>query len=406
MLADIFSSSASLTWILGVWLLAGLGLEAVLARRQWRFLISLVLASGRDGDAAAHRKRVRYGQLRAVFGWLARLEAVLRLLIWLAVCAFWAPLAGLALFDGVLLFCGAATADHMLRQALIWLRWQAIDRRFGTSCLGAGILLKDELRRAGVHVAGAAAGGCGLLLPFLFLPASTAWPVSGLLLAMGRLAHHWARLHLIAPLFNRFRPLPAGELRDRLLAMTRRCGAHVESVFVVDQSRRSRLANAYLTGIGRNKRIVLFDTLVERLEAAELEAVMAHELGHDHCGHIRRYYALVGGLTVFAYIGSGLALSSWVPAMPPAVAILTVNFALPPLAWPVTPWLAMLRRRYEYEADAFAAEHASRTGLISALEKLLAHNLSVSSMERWYAAFYATHPPGDARLTRLRAMAQ
>lgn len=384
------------------WLGIGLLVDAMLAVRQWRYLARH--AAG-EGSAGATDMQRGYGQWRAVFGWLARAEGVLRLGVWVptgGLLALHADLATLGPAGSVVLFASFAAADRLLRQPLVWARWRFVECRFGMSRMPRAGLLRDAARHVAVDAGLAALAAPWLLWPFRLWPHPVAWMVSATLGVLGMGIMSWARPNVIAPLFNRFEPLPDGELRGRLQAMMQRCDTHLDAVLVMDHSRRSNLANAYFTGVGRSKRIVLFDTLIKRLEAVELEAVMAHELGHYRCGHLRRYYGLLGGLILLAFGVAGIGHDMLGMPAPPAVVILSLYLVLPTIAWPLAPWLAFLRRRYEYEADAFAARHASRAGLIRALEKLLAHNLNSATMDPWYAAFYATHPPGQERLARLQ----
>lgn len=387
--------------VLAVWLLAGLVLEAVLAWRQWRHLARV--EPGRE-PAATHCRRIRYGQRRALFQWLASAETVLRVAVWLG--------GGLSLLaravtpdgwlSGVVFVALFAAVDQLLGQPLRWGRWWAVERAFGTSRLDAAGMARDGLASGGLAVLLATLAAAWTLWPFGLLPAAVAWPLCGLLAIAAALAYFWARPNLIAPLFNRFTSLPAGALRERLAAMMTRSGAHLSDVRIMDGSRRSTLANAYFAGVGRSKRIVLLDTLMEQLPPAEIEAVLAHELGHFRCGHLQRYYGLLFGLILAAVSLLPALLSAAGMEAAPVVMAAALFVLLPALAWPLRPLLSALKRRYEYEADAFAARHAEPAALVSALRRLLAHNLNAPTMDRWYAAFHATHPPGDERLSRLR----
>lgn len=393
---------------LAVWLVTGLLFEAVLCLRQWRHLESRRVDAAAAGrvEHGANERQVVYGQRRALFQWLASVEAVARVLIWLAagglavlhggIAAFF-PLGGLGLF---VIFAGL---DQLLREILPWARWWFVDRACGMSKRRWPSMLADSARRLGVNVVLALLAGVWLLWPFALWPFAIAWPVSAVAVVAGAAALFWARPNLVDPLFNRFDRLPAGELRDRLDAMMQRCGTHLDEVLVVDSSRRSNLANAYFTGLGRHKRVVLFDTLIQHLSPAELEAVMAHELGHYRCGHLQRFYGSQAALLLLGYLVFGVVVALAGASAPPAMLVIGAYVLLPALAWPLRPWTSARRRRYEYEADAYAATHAERTALVSALRKLLANNLNAPTMDRWYAAVFATHPPGEHRLERLGA---
>jgi STE24 endopeptidase len=218
----------------------------------------------------------------------------------------------------------------------------------------------------------------------------------------------WAWPRLIAPLFNRFRELEAGSLREAVESLARRCGFELRGVFVMDGSRRSTHGNAYFTGFGRNKRIVFFDTLVEALTPGELAAVLAHELGHYRLRHVA--FRLVASLaTAFAGFAllAGLARTSWlqpalgVPAGSDHTLLVIFALAAPAFLWPLKPLAAWLSRRHEYAADRYAARHADPRMLAAALVKLYRDNASTLTPDPLYAAFHASHPPALARIARL-----
>jgi len=222
----------------------------------------------------------------------------------------------------------------------------------------------------------------------------------------------WAWPALIAPLFNRFSPLADETLRSRIETLLRRCGFASRGVFVVDGSRRSAHGNAYFTGVGRNKRIVFFDTLINTLEPEEIEAVLAHELGHFRLHHIRRRL-LVSAVLALA----GLALLGWLAARPwfyqglglPAAsnygALLLFMFVAPAFTFFVTPLAASWSRRDEFAADAFAAEHTPAAALMAALVKLYRDNATTLTPDPVHSRFYDSHPPALARIARLRELA-
>jgi STE24 endopeptidase len=223
----------------------------------------------------------------------------------------------------------------------------------------------------------------------------------------------WAYPVLIAPLFNRFVPLADQALKERIEALLERCGFTSRGVFVVDSSRRSSHGNAYFTGIGRHKRIVFFDTLLGTLGAPEVEAVLAHELGHFRLRHVRKRL-LVSVTAAFA----GLALLGWlarrpgfyhalgVPTPSTHAALLLFVLAVPAFTFFLTPLSSAWSRLHEFQADAFASQHASAAELASALVKLHRDNASTLTPDPVYAAFYYSHPPPLTRITKLRGQAQ
>ena len=213
----------------------------------------------------------------------------------------------------------------------------------------------------------------------------------------------------IAPLFNRFSPLEEGELRSRIEALLARCGFRAEGLFVMDGSKRSSHGNAYFTGFGTNKRIVFFDTLMERLTPAEIEAVLAHELGHFARGHIPRMLAVRFALALVL-----LAILGWLYREPafyqalhlpePHIGAALAGFALivPVFTFPFQPLSSLMARRQEFEADAFAASHASAADLVSALAKLYRDNASTLTPDPLHSLVYDSHPPAALRIDHLR----
>jgi STE24 endopeptidase len=222
----------------------------------------------------------------------------------------------------------------------------------------------------------------------------------------------WAWPAFIAPLFNRFSPLGDQSLRERIEALLTRCGFASKGVFVVDNSRRSSHGNAYFTGIGRYKRIVFFDTLLERLAHPEVEAVLAHELAHFRLKHVRKRLLLSVG-AAFA----GLALLGWLAGQPgfyhafglgtPSThaALLLFTLVVPAFMFFITPLASLWSRKHEFEADEFASRYASAGELAAALVKLHRDNASTLTPDPVYAAFYYSHPTPLARISRLRAAA-
>lgn len=218
----------------------------------------------------------------------------------------------------------------------------------------------------------------------------------------------WAWPAFIAPLFNKFSPLEDASLKDRIEALLARCGFRSSGVFVIDGSRRSAHGNAYFTGIGRHKRIVFFDTLLKQLASAEIEAVLAHELGHFRLRHVRQRL-LVSVFTMLV----GFALLGWLAGRPDFYRVLGVPmpsahaalllFALvvPVALFFTTPLGSLWSRRHEFAADRFASQHASAQELASALVKLYRDNASTLTPDPLYTAFYYSHPPALERIARL-----
>jgi STE24 endopeptidase len=219
---------------------------------------------------------------------------------------------------------------------------------------------------------------------------------------------------VIAPLFNKFEPLPDEALRTRVQALMQRCGFSAKGLFVMDGSRRSAHANAYFTGLGAAKRVVFFDTLLTKLTPGEVEAVLAHELGHFKHRHVTQRMvlmfgaslaglALLGWLSGQAWFYTGLGVDPNLMAPNDAIALLLFMLALPPFLFFLSPLAAVFSRRHEFQADAYACAQADGGALASALLKLHEDNASTLTPDPLYVRFYYSHPPAGERLAALKA---
>ena len=219
---------------------------------------------------------------------------------------------------------------------------------------------------------------------------------------------------VIAPLFNKFSPLPDASLAERVSALMTRCGFRAKGLFVMDGSKRSAHSNAYFTGLGSAKRVVFFDTLLKRLSPDEVEAVLAHELGHFKLKHVpkRMLTMFAGSLAALALLGwlaqqqwfyTGLGVTPNIGGVPnDALALLLLMFALPAFGFLVTPFAAALSRKHEFEADAYASAQANGQDLANALVKLHEDNAGTLTPDPLYARYYYSHPPAAERLAALK----
>jgi STE24 endopeptidase len=311
---------------------------------------------------------------------------------------------GVALILSVLAIMAAAGLPFSLYSTF------RIEARFGFNRASLGLFVIDRLKGLliglllGVPlIAGALAlmahGGS-----LWWLYAWAGWVGFSLLLA-------WAWPVLIAPLFNRFSPLADASLRQRIESLLARCGFTSRGVFVVDGSRRSAHGNAYFTGFGRNKRIVFFDTLLERLAGAEVEAVLAHELGHFRLRHVRQRLVLATvqsllGLLLLAYLARVPAFPAAFGVAPSAHATLLLLLLIAPaFTFFLAPLSAWWSRQHEFAADRFASEHASAAELAQALVKLYRDNATTLTPDRISSAFYDSHPPALVRIAHLQRLA-
>ena len=214
---------------------------------------------------------------------------------------------------------------------------------------------------------------------------------------------------LIAPLFNKFTPLEDAGLKRRIETLLAKCGFRAQGLYVMDNSRRSSHGNAYFTGFGAAKRIVLFDTLIARLAPAEIEAVLAHELGHFRHHHVWKRMAVLFALSLgFLGLLGYLMNQDWfyaglnVQARSTALALMLFFLVVPVFTFLLHPLASLYSRKHEYEADAYAAEHAIPTDLVHALVKLYQDNAATLTPDPLYSAFYDSHPPALLRIARLQ----
>ncbi len=286
-----------------------------------------------------------------------------------------------------------------------------IEERFGFNRMSRRIFFADRIKGA---LLGAAFG-----LPLLFV-------VLWLMNQAGSLWWLWTWIvwvvfqmlvlvlypSFIAPLFNKFEPLKDEALKNRIEALMKRCGFAAKGLFVMDGSRRSAHGNAYFTGFGAAKRIVFFDTLLARLSGNEIEAVLAHELGHFKRRHVIKrmvvtfaislaMLALLGWLSQHVWFYEGLGVRPSLTGGNSGLALVLFFLAVPVFLFFVTPLGSLSSRKHEFEADAFAATQTDAKDLVNALVKLYEDNASTLTPDPLYTAFYYSHPPASQRIDRL-----
>jgi STE24 endopeptidase len=366
-------------------------------------------------SAAEHRKAADYTIAKLRFGRMATLvDTAVTLALTLgggiaALDALWRHSALAQPWLGVAVIATVALIIQLVHQPFSLWRTFRLEARFGFNRTTGTLFLADLGKGLALAVL---LGGPLLVATLLLMERAGRWWWAwawGLWLAV-MLLMAWAWPAFIAPLFNRFSPLRDQALKARIEALLARCGFASKGVFVVDNSRRSSHGNAYFTGIGRHKRIVFFDTLLERLGHPEVEAVLAHELGHFSLKHVRKRLLLSMVTTLV-----GLAALGWlarqadfysalgVPRPSAHAALLLFVLVVPAFTFFVTPLAALWSRRHEFEADAFATRYASGAELAAALVKLHRDNASTLTPDPVYAAFYYSHPPPLSRILRLRA---
>jgi STE24 endopeptidase len=286
-----------------------------------------------------------------------------------------------------------------------------IEERFGFNRMGKGIFFADRIK--GLLLG--AAFGLPLLFVVLWLmnqAGSLWWLWTWIVWVVFQLLVLVLYPSFIAPLFNKFEPLKDEALVSRIESLMKRCGFAAKGLFVMDGSRRSAHGNAYFTGFGAAKRIVFFDTLLARLSGSEIEAVLAHELGHFKRRHVIKrmvvifalslvMLALLGWLMQCVWFYEGLGVRPSLLGGNSGLALVLFFLALPVFLFFVTPLGSLSSRKHEFEADAFAATQTDAQDLVNALVKLYEDNASTLTPDPLYTAFYYSHPPASQRIDRL-----
>jgi STE24 endopeptidase len=367
---------------------------------------------------ADQQKAADYTIARVALGrWATVVEAIVKLVLTLggglaAVDAIWRGTGLGEPWRGVLVVASLLVLLQLVGLPFSLWRTFRIEAGFGFNRVSPRLYAVDLAKQLFLA---AVLGGPLLLATLALMERAGAWwwVWVWLIWLVWTLGLTWAAPKFIAPFFNRFSPLTDEALKKRVETLLERCGfAARGGVFVMDGSLRSAHGNAYFTGIGRNKRIVFFDTLLARIEAAEIEAVLAHELGHFRLHHVRQRLA-ASVLLTFA----GLALLAWlaqqpgfygalgVPVPSAAMALLLFVLTVPVFTFFATPAMSWWSRRHEREADDFAAEYADAGKLAAALVKLFRDNAATLTPDRIHSAFYDSHPPALERIGRLKALA-
>jgi STE24 endopeptidase len=365
-----------------------------------------------------HQKAADYTNSKAQLGRMETVFDSLLLVAWtvgggIALVQSLVDNTGLTgLWGGVAMIIAVLIISSLLSLPFSIAQTFGIESRFGFNRSSPALFVADMLKGLGLTLL----LGAPLLAAVLWIMSHTgelwwvyAWAVwSGFGLLM-----FWAYPTLIAPLFNKFEPLEDETLKARVEALLDRCGFHSKGIFVMDGSRRSAHGNAYFTGIGNNKRIVFFDTLIGTLEPLEVEAVLAHELGHFRKRHVRKrlIWSLISSLIGLGVLG-WLKTETWfysdlgVAAVSDQAALLLFIMITPVFTYFISPLSAWFSRKHEFEADTYAASQSDADALVDALVKLYRENASTLTPDPVHSAFYDSHPPAMIRIQHLHDLAQ
>jgi STE24 endopeptidase len=362
---------------------------------------------------AAHQKAADYTVDRnktVIFTTL--LDAVLLIILTLGgglawLHDFWAARLdglsyGLAMIFSLMLLSGILDLPVSLYRQFV------IEARYGFNRMTLGLFFGDLVKQTLLGVA----IGAPLILIVLWLMGAMGpnwWLYVWLFWSAFNLLAMFVYPTWIAPLFNKFSPLEDGEMKSRIEALLNRCGFRSSGLFVMDGSKRSNHGNAYFTGFGNNKRIVFFDTLLARLSPPEIEAVLAHELGHFRKKHVVKHIIVMfASSLVLLWLLGQLIDAPWffnglgVPAQNTTLALILFFLVMPIFTFPFSPLTSYLSRKHEFEADTYAAEHTAAADLSQALVKLYEDNASTLTPDPIHSMFYDSHPPAAQRIARLQ----
>jgi len=414
-----------ITTLLIALVISATGLQLWLAQRQIRHVQlnrpAVPSAFSSSISLEAHQKAADYTVARQRFSVVHVVLSIAMLFGWtllggletlnLALQPFGIALGGLG-YQAALIFAFSLIGG-LVELPLDWYSHFRIEQRFGFNRMSLGLWLTDLIKNFFVS----SLIGLPLIAMVLWLMGAAgatwwlwawgAWVIFNLLLMV--IYPIW-----IAPLFNKFQPLEDETLKERVQALMQRCGFAAEGLFVMDGSKRSAESNAYFTGLGKAKRVVFYDTLLARLSHDELEAVLAHELGHFHHRHLRKSL-----ISIFAMTLAGFAALGWLSMQPAffvglgvtpnaalpndALAILLFLLVIPTVSPLIEPLWSAASRRHEFEADAYAKQQASAPALVQALVKLTEDNAVTLTPDPVYVRFHYSHPPMVERIAALES---
>ena len=362
-----------------------------------------------------HQKAAQYTQAKLLVNHFEIIFSTLVLLIWTLggglnwLDTIWQTQGFDTINTGVLFIISLMVIGSAIDLPFSVYRTFVLEQKFGFNKMTMGTFIGDLFKGLLLMLV----IGLPLIYAILWLMNEMGefwWAYVWLVLTGFSLLMFWLYPSYIAPIFNKFKPLDNLELKVKIDSLLIRTGFKSDGVFVMDGSKRSAHGNAYFTGIGKNKRIVFFDTLLEGMEDKEVEAILAHELGHFHHKHIRKHMissftisllglALLGYLINQPWFFNGLGVQT----MSNHTALILFTLTLPVFSFFIAPISNALSRKHEFEADSFAAKHTNADDLISSLVKLYRDNASTLTPDRLYSAFHDSHPSATIRINHLKA---
>lgn len=363
-----------------------------------------------------HQKAGRYTQAKLLANHFEIIFSTIVLLIWTLggvmnwLDVFWHEKISDPIWLGTVFILSIMLIASFIDLPFSIYRNFILEERFGFNRMTIKTFTSDLIKELILTLA----LGMPLIYAILYLMNMSAigdywWIYVWAILSLFTIIMMWIYPTFIAPIFNKFKPLENNSLRNRIDSLLERTGFGSDGIFIMDGSKRSSHGNAYFTGIGRNKRIVFFDTLLKGMEDEEIEAILAHELGHFHHKHVRQRIvsSFIFSLASLALLGY-LIKQGWffhglgIPEPSSHTALVLFSLTLPVFSFFITPISNLISRKHEFQADAFAASHTDANDLISSLTKLYRENSSTLSPDKYYSAFHDSHPSAILRIARLQ----
>ena len=362
-----------------------------------------------------HQKAAEYTQAKLTVNHFEVMFSTVVLLVWTIgggmnwLDSIWQGLTDNILYLGIGFIISLMIIGSLIDLPFSVYRTFVLEQRFGFNKTDSKTFVVDLFKEISLTLV----IGLPLIYAVLYLMGEMGeywWLYVWLVLTSFSLLMFWLYPTYIAPIFNKFKPLDNAKLKVKIDNLLERTGFKSDGVFVMDGSKRSSHGNAYFTGIGKNKRIVFFDTLLEGMDDQEVEAILAHELGHFHHKHIRKHM-----INSFAITLAGLALLGYlinqpwffhglgVNTMSNHTALILFTLTMPVFSFFIAPISNYLSRKHEFEADAFAAKHTNADDLVSSLVKLYRDNAATLTPDKIYSAFHDSHPSASIRIAHLKS---
>ena len=421
---NMLSPSLSLTLAFTAALTLGMLIKLWLATRQIRHVAQHRAAVPSPFDQtislAAHQKAADYTQAKSRLGLLDMALGAAVLLGWTLLGGLqslndliqsWMPVDAAPLWGQIALLFGFIAVGAVIELPLSLYQTFVVEERFGFNKMTWRMWLVDGIK--GIALGVIIGLPIAALILWLMGAAGAWWWFYAWSVWMGfNLLLMWIFPTFIAPIFNKFQPLEDETLKTRVTALMQRCGFAAKGLFVMDGSKRSAHGNAYFTGFGASKRVVFYDTLLAKLSPPEVDAVLAHELGHFKHKHIVQRmvlmfamsfagFALLGWLSKQLWFYAGLGVMPSLDGANSALALILFMLAVPVFSFFVSPLMAQLSRKHEFQADDYAIAQTNGTDLSSALLKLYEDNASTLTPDPLFVKFYYSHPPAIERLPRM-----